>query len=713
MKEYKAPEPSYSELDPRLLGTAASNSLVGHCSTPRAVMDSNHMASRPSLLYPEKKQSLISGVEYELGKYIDDIKVPENCEVLGSVQKIPGSPHNPETTVFITYYEDGKLWLDVVVVPAFRSKHSYFGYKLHPTEEMLSLSYGKALMKDTILAATDSLGDDGFYKHGFNANVAMMTDPATAEDGFVVAEEFLDKLSFYSLETKIINLDKETFLLNIYGDENNFKAFPNVGEKVREDGILCAVRRRNDFFAVTDLNDDDIKEIDYIFDEPLYINKDAREATVVDINVYRGANIRCVYSDNMVTQLEENYEMNQSYSENVIRNYHTILRELRSKFGRNFTPNISPKLTVLIKDHLVFRETSTSKRRTRKKRKEIDQYYIEIKVLSYVRPNKGFKLTGLFGDKGVICDIRPSKDMPFVPGTNIRADIIAGGAPETISRMNTGRVCEAYMGAANRDNRDRLIARLKEKYGSGFIHKLKNEDYEEIRLWLRGYYRLINPKMVTFIDNLHPEALEEHIHEVLDEWLYIFFPPNNEYNIIDVIKAIDASEYKPVEAPVQYTANGIVKVTDEAMIIGRSYFLLLDRTARDFSAVSSAKVNPFMLPIKGSEADRNKYPHNLTPVTNLSETETRIIAALAPSQLIAELYDITLNPASHKQLIRNILEGDKLFDPDFSIDRNVNPYGGSKPLELTKHLFRASGIEMVFKHDDHIPLDINNNNEGE
>lgn len=705
----RIPEVQNSELDPRLLGTAANNALVGHCSTPRAVMDSNHMASRPSLINPDKKESLISGVEYELGKYIEDIKVPENCEVVGTVQKIPNHPANPETTVFVTYERNGSLWLDLIVVPRFKSKHSYFGYRLHQTEEMKSLSFGKSLKKDSILASTDSLLDDGTYGYGFNANVVMISDPATAEDGFVVRRGFLEKMAFTTVETKIINLDKDSFMLNYYGDEDNYKMFPNIGERVKENGILGVIRKRNDFFAITDLNDDDIKEVDYTFDDPIYLTKGARESTVVDIKVVRGSNIKCVYSDNMVTQLEENYELNCNYAESIIKQYFNILRELRRKFGGNFTPRLGKDLNIFVRDQMALKETKTTKCKTSNKRKDIDQYRIEITVMSIVVPNLGFKLTDLHGGKGVICAIREDEDMPFYPGTNIRADIIAGGASETISRMNTGRVYEAYMGAANRDNRNVLLNNLIGKYGSNFINKINSNDCLEIKEFLKGYYELINPDMVDFLMGLNESDLEEHIYEVLTEWLYIYFPPNNKYNVVDVIDCIESSPYKPIESPIQYKVNGVVKTTVENVLIGRMYYLLLDRTARDFSAVSSAKVNNFMLPIKGSEADRSKYPHNLTPVTNLSETETRIIAALAPPVLIAELYDITLNPTSQKQLIRHILESGKMFDPNFSIDRKVNPYGGSKPLELMKHIFRASGIEMLYLDDDTVPSDMEMN----
>jgi hypothetical protein len=104
-----------------------------------------------------------------------------------------------------------------------------------------------------------------------------------------------------------------------------------------------------------------------------------------------------------------------------------------------------------------------------------------------------------------------------------------------------------------------------------------------------------------------------------------------------------------------------------------------------------------IVPIKGTNYDKFKYPHSLTPTKTMGETEVRIETALANPEMVADMFDINLNPISHKFLIKNILESDKAFDPNFNIDRSIVEYGNTKSLAILQHIFNANGIELSFE----------------
>ena len=289
--------------------------------------------------------------------------------------------------------------------------------------------------------------------------------------------------------------------------------------------------------------------------------------------------------------------------------------------------------------------------------------------------------------------------MPTYVDTNIRADVIAGGLTETMSRMNPSRILESFMGAANRDLRIRFIGELHQKYGGNYINKLKQEDFLWIRDHLSRYYSMINPELTPWLHSLDQTALENHCYVVLEEALYVWFPTDNQYNIIDVIDSISTSNYAPHKARIRYVFKGKEFITDKPFRINRGYMMLLDRTGRDFLAVASSRVNAYLIPIKGGASTKYTHQHSQTPPTSISETENRLYASYSRI-LLAELYDLTLNPDSHRILTRNILEGDKLVDLNFDIDRKVIPYGGAKPVKLLKHILRASGKKMVYISDD-------------
>ena len=395
-----------SELEPRLLSLSADNSFIANCSSPRSVMHMNHMSSRPSLLYPEKKQSVIAGIEYELGKTIDDVRAEEDYILRGIIPKYPAlGENNPEVSLLVEFERlnektgQMEIWLDLVKVPMYKSKHSYFGYRLTPTEVLTEARHGSLIPKGSVLAKTDSLHDDGSYMSGINANVVAMSHPATADDGYAVSESFLEKLKFTSFPKRVIDIDKNSIPLNLFGDNKYFKMFPDIGETVKAGGLLCAVRQRDDMFCITDMSNDDIKRVDFTFDHPTFVGHD--EAVVVDITIHRGHESRIVFSENMTEQLDHYVQLNVGYAERIQRQYELAVKDLKGKYGVNFFPNLTPRLICTVKDEMIYKESITNKRRHNLRKREIDQYRIEIVLMAVVKPDLAFKLSD--NHAGKIC----------------------------------------------------------------------------------------------------------------------------------------------------------------------------------------------------------------------------------------------------------------------------------------------------------------------
>lgn len=282
-----------------------------------------------------------------------------------------------------------------------------------------------------------------------------------------------------------------------------------------------------------------------------------------------------------------------------------------------------------------------------------------------------------------------------------RADIITDSM-STISRMNLGRAYQAYLGSVSRDNRQRLITHYTSKYGNRFPYDINNGDLEYFYNYMHGLYSLINPDMVEFIASLNKDELRQHFIECMTRQINIYYPPDNSYNITDVIDSIEKSIYKPHSGKVSYIDElGNKVTTKEDVRIGQLYFMMLEKIANDYSGVSSAKVNNFGFPVKGTNLDKYKYPHSLTPTKTLGETETRILTSFANPEAVADLFDITLNPISHKLLIKSILESDKAFDPNYTIDRNIVQYGQTKSLSILKHIFNSCGFDYEFEEETH------------
>lgn len=683
-----------TEIKLEFVGTTGINSFVANTSSPRMVMDFNHASQALKLLAPDEP-IVKTGIEYELGKYINDVRTEHDCIVKGIIPKYTeyGVEQTPVYTVFIEYEENGELYMDYIDIESYRSNHTFFGYRLKPTEEFLNLAYNAPIPKDTILATTDSHGDDGCYKYGLNANVVFMTHPAVADDGFAISESFAERGKFNSVIKRSINITKDTIPVNVNGTKDIFKFLPEIGERVREDGLLCALRPRNDWFSISDLNTTNISEPDVIFDTPCYVNPGS---IVVDISVTRGNYNKPEFSSKMTEQLDRYAEWQINYYKNLISRHEQLLYEKKAIYGDVDSIKLTPRLRNLITSSTIKVNAATNPKSKLCYRKlPIDQYRIDITTVSVVKPNLGQKLADIHAAKGVVCQIIPDALMP-VDELGNRADVIADSV-STIARMNLGRSYQMYLGSVSRDTQARLRQYYQTKYGDNYVSELTDADIAYGTTYLRGLYEIINPDMVTFIDGCNREELLSHIVGVATSMLAIYYPPDNANNIVDVIDNIEKSIYAPHFGRVTYTDElGNRVTTEENVRCGVFYIMFLEKIANAYSGVSSSKVNNFGFPVKGTNLDKFKYPHSITPTKTLSETEVRIIASFAPPEMIADLFDLTLNPISHKLLIRTILESKEAFGCGYDIDRNEVPYGQGKGLSILSHMFNASGF--TYKH---------------
>lgn len=655
-------------------------------------MDAHHFSAHIPLIKPD--ECLIkSGIEYELGKYVNDVRVDENCIVKAVIPRYREYGVKPPShTVLVEYEKNGKIYIDIIEAPSYRSTHSFFGHTLEPTDILTNVSYNSPLTKGDILAKTASYGREGSYDYGLNANTVFMSHPSVSDDGIVISESFAKRAEFTSISKRVINISKNTIPLNLYGDKSTYKFLPEIGESLRPDGLLCAIRERNDWFSVFDLNDANLMQEDPNFDILTYTNVDS---VVLDISVIKG-NSKPEFSSKMTEQLDMYAAMLNNYHFRVIDAFEKILAEKKVLYGDSEDIKLTPRLHRYITDCYVKYNASSNRKYSLSYRKlPVDQYRIEVTTMSVIRPNLGYKLTDKDASKGVVTAILPDHHMP-VDKNGVRADVITDSS-STISRMNIGRAYEAYIGATSRDNRARLINMLSSKFNGMYT----SEAVEYARKYLRGLYELINSDVVAFLDSLNPEELLHHVREVIETNLYIYYPVDNEINVTDVVKAIEESIYAPLDDKIKYV-NGFGELVEsrDNIQVGVLYFMFLEKIANSYSAVSSSKVNNFGFPVKGANIDKPKYQHSQNPNKFMDETGTRILVSYLGEKAVADMVDLALNPSSHKALIRKMLESKGGYNNDEDINREDIPYGQTKSLQILNHVLTATGFSIDFVEEE-------------
>ncbi len=671
-------------------------------------MFQGHWSQRPALQHPDPKL-ILTGAEFELGKYINDIRAEHDYVMRGLIPRYRFIGHDidsqPEYYVLAEYVKEvkgvRKLVLDVIETPNIRSCHSKFGFDLHKTDAFKSLEHNKPIPKGTVLGKTASLADDGSYMYGLNANVAFLSLPDVAEDTFVASRSFAERIGITCVEKRIINVKRDTIPLNLYSKNGSYQPLPNIGETVRPDGLLFCHRNKNAYFNPVDLRDDKLCKPDYTFDTPVYVKPGSK---VVDIRVIKGNYRRPEFP----TRVTEQFDF---YASNLITFYKTLKEQVdtvvnsrRSTFADEASYNLSPRLSRLLVEAEFMINSTDPKNKIKLvyKKLPVEEYRIEVTTRVVLIGSMGHKLTDTVGGKGVVSCIREDADMP-VDEFGVRADLIVD-PNSTLARQNPGRLYEAYLGAFCRDNHKRLtdsmLNSVSFNYGKVRVTDLKNTmtdaDYQYCANYLHGMYSLISDVMTKFIPSLTPDEVKQHVVEALESQICIRYTSDDVRRFDTLEPLIEATPYKPNYGRLTLKDSFGNEVTTVGKSrIGVLYIMVLEKIADTYMGVSSAHLNNFGFPAKVSPGDKHKTSHAITPAKTLGETEVRLFGSNLSVVAMAEFIDSVANLFTHKLLVKSVLEADNPMRIP-NIDRVANPYGNTKALMILKHITNASGGDFVY-----------------
>jgi hypothetical protein len=384
-----------NELHRELMSVCGLNPWHQHDSSARVAMFTSHIGQMLQIKGATER-TFQTGMEAEYGKYTFNVRMPCDGKIVKIIERYrpdlsqDSIKENPQTIVI---YEDvDTKVLGYFSLTTYCSNHQYFGFRYVAKDGVRKLRPGQLIPKDTVFLDSPSVTDDGGYKYGIQANVAMMSHPAVAEDGVLISEEFAKKLAFNTYETRIIEWGAEEFALNLYGDVDNYKAFPDIGEPVRPDGILMALRScEPSIMAGVEQNIYDTMRVDMTFDNTIYANGPG--GRVVDIKVHHDLNNSNFSEKNMDKQVQRYDTVRRVFYQNLVEFWNGMKR-LRGE-----SLHMTPELHNLIVQALaVVNEGPGHQRVTKLYRKApLDIYRIEIVIEYTITPNVGFKITGCHG----------------------------------------------------------------------------------------------------------------------------------------------------------------------------------------------------------------------------------------------------------------------------------------------------------------------------
>lgn len=608
-----------------------------------------------------------TGYENILGMYSSNYKLAEYESKV--VAKIPKFEKRPDIHYFmIVLREDGVL--DLIERVSYNHITETYGY-LYDNSFLDNLSVGDIINRNDPIKKTKSFDKYDNRLDGINLKIAYMACDETTEDAILISDKAAAKLTSPIIKKVPIIINDNDIMLNLYGDDDNYKVIPDIGEEVK-DGVLAATRRENKAEALYTQSYDRLKY--YTMSDNKYITKKGR---VIDIDIYcnNEENIReSIYN----TQLNYYWEDRKRYCQSVI--------DVINRMGENGYRRLSYELQKLYSDCL-----KTMSGRKFNRVKPFSNIGLDIIVIEELELKVGDKVSNRYGGKGVIGKIIEEYKMPRIHGTDEHVDFIYNIAT-----------------TPNRDNISQNLEQEINMYASAICNHIifgidsdKSLDVGDITKEILDFIRILNPEQAEYFEDYISCLTDEELITFIDtmtndKGIMTRIPPASSNIGIDTLEQLmDRFPYVRMYDIDTYIegSNGKPRYIKaiRPIVIGHEYIYRLKQYAENkFSTTSLSPTNVRGENSRSKAASLFKDVYTKTPI-RFGDMEIMTSAHLGMDAVVFMLMLNATSPAARRRaeemLTNNTIEVDiKLGDDD-----------SSRVVESLNAYLKTMGIRIVFE----------------
>lgn len=690
-----------SELSADILSSVLSlNATVHGDSSPRSAMFAGH-AGQAVTIVGATPNPLKTGQEYEYAKGTFKIEAPCDMLVIDVIQRFSetwgkGSVRsNPETFVLYERVSDKRTALEqasnvfgVMRIPAYHTRNHALGFKyVHHVANQQLLRPGNVVLKGTVFAYSPNVTAGGDYKYGRSTNVAFMSIPEVEQDGMVVTESFARAMACTKIESRIAQWGENKVLLNLYGTADVYKPFPDIGEKIRPDGLLFAVRTIRPGVGIVNLTPKALMQFDDLFDEGKY---GEAGATVINIAV-KSDRMRTGRSEvQFYDKQADRYERAaRSFSTRLRENYEKLLRQhphtllLEDELNRMMTDAISDTGGLDRRMNHQGEVISMDKGAQIYNKVPIGDWRAEITFVKNLEAGVRFKITDVHGGKGVIVKVIADADAPTDMNGN-RADVIMDNCSIT-KRMNLGKPSEQYINGAS-------------AYAAKVARQLRDAgDTDGAWNHLMSYYEAAAYEQWQAMQSPVYETKTNrdfHVNWVCEHGVELFCPTDRKFFGAEQIRRIMQKHDFPT-TPVQYRApNGEMVWTKDPVVIAPIYIILLEKMGEYWASCAIPKLTHFGILSTLTQVDKYSLPWRNTPTRFTGESEVRLFLAACGGWFTNRLLSFANTPTMQKAAVVKILRAKDPMRLPSMIDEKETPLGRGRPLQMYKHIQACRGIKL-------------------
>lgn len=625
-------------------------------SGSRALMSSIHVEH---LMVPTRGEVPIiqTGFETAFGKYSTSyIEADSDYKVVHRIDKF--SFNKNHYYLIVQDLRTGEY--DVIERVTYKHNTESYGYMWN-NSNLDKLKPGDIIHEDDPIKMSTGFDEYGNKMNGVNLLTMYLSCAQNMEDSIIISETAAKKLETNLIKNTSITINDNDILLNLYGNNGEYKTFPDIGEKI-QNGIFCSIRRLENDNILYSLSQQRLRDI-MISDRNILM-----DGFVADIDVYCN-NIEALGESTYNKQLYKYYQERINFCKQVYEFVGPIAMNCKMSYALQ-------KLYAICRDTILGKQFF--------KDKQFNNVIMEITVVQPLLMEPGDKLADRYGGKGVVSQILPDDRMPLLDN-GMRIEIIKNQST-CINRENIGQLHEQSLSF--------IGMRILDYFKTGVLN------YTEMcEMWFK-FVSMVDKEEAMMamgaIDFYDEEQAEMFMLSILkDDAIILSTPPFTTPINIDTIRDIyDAFPWiKPyrVLMPMEDSNGNIRQVPSRRpLVVGKIYNYRLKQYAEEkFSVTSLSATNLKNLNTRSKANKIYETKYTKTPIM-FGPMESGDLAHLGMQYVVMNLMLYSSSPQA-RRLFEELLIGDP-----YNIDIKLDKDSKNRNAEIINALLKTMGLKLEF-----------------
>ena len=587
---------------------------------------------------------------------------PSPVEVIAKISKFSYAPNHH---YYLIVKDSNSNSLDVIERVSYKYQTECYGF-LYNNSILDSYSFpGSIIPPNTVLRRSTGFDAYGNKADGYNINTAYMALDHNMEDSVIISDTCSEKLSAPLIRNVEIILNENDIPLNIYGDDNIYKVFPDIGEDVK-DGILLAYRREKREEAIYTQSVSRLQQI-MMSDDKITI-----KGKIIDIQLYCNNPeyiSKSTYNQQFYAYYQDRIRMCTEIM-NVVGPYKTQGYELSYKLNKLYSRSISEVNGKKFMEKKLF-----------------SNIRIEFTVMENRPLGVGDKVSDRYGGKGVISKIIPNELMPKM-ANGMPIEMIKNSST-MYNRENAGQIFELEINYISMC----ILDRIKSGYYGDDIEAAMDEILKFVRLQSPTQYK----DMKRYIDSYDIQGVIYFLESILQKTcIPISNNPMSETMDIDKLRKL-YEEFPWINqsylmVPIVDSKGNYRFVKSRRPVIAAPiYCLRLKQFAEEkFSAASLSSTNIKNENAKSKASKNYREPNSNTPI-KFGQMESGDFDHMGTEYVVINLLLHSLSPHG-----RRLVEEAAIGDP-YNVDIKLDSKAKNRSAEILNTRLKAMGYRLVFK----------------